>query len=361
MRLRISRILGSGLAVILAACHPFVSPSIINGSEVEQSLTYRDPGFRQDITVIELADDGAHLIVGSKNGIASYLLASREYEWERAYIGIQDVSYFDNNERLLVLGSTVEYDVAVVMDALSGSIEYGIDLSSSFGATSVAISPDGDLAAFGFWGGVVMLWDLEQQKLLHLWTDHFERRQAGGQDTIVQWSPDGSQLVAGGWWTEIVVWDAITYDLVYLLDNPFEVSNIRVSPSGEYVAANSTENQIAIWDLTTGQLVSQWRMPELEVDVAVGGPTLGIEWSPDNQYLAAGTNLGAINIWETDQYSQIVSLKPEYYPAESTGVNNIRWAPDGELLYASTYDAKVLVWDWRNAQLLDSIGAPHFR
>ena len=67
-------------------------------------------------------------------------------------------------------------------------------------------------------------------------------------------------------------------------------------------------------------------------------------FSPDGRTLAAGTNDGAVQLWDTANRNWFASL--------SAGSNNpvysVAFSPDGRTLAAGTNDGKVLLWDTAN-------------
>ena len=117
------------------------------------------------------------------------------------------------------------------------------------------------------------------------------------------------------------------------------------SPDGNRVAA--AENGIEIWDYrgTEGLRLSQTQMPDpIPPRAAQNGPQRArviyttVCWSPDGRRLAAGTNHGAVLVFDVSTGRQVDQRE---CPAE---VGSVDWSPEGRHLAAGSADGSLTVW-----------------
>jgi len=305
---------------------------------------------------ISLSDDGSLLSIEGLNGVAVYSTETHEQQWMQSIEGTV-YGAFGNGSQYLVL--VEDYGLVIIIDSQTGSVHQAIDLNPGRSPTSARLNPQGDLLAVGMWGGPVVVWDVDRQKRVHLWTEPYERRQAGGQNVMVDWSSDGRLLAAGGWDNEVLIWDVETGELVHEFYNDFTVSNIDLSPDDAYVAAISwREGRATIWDIESDRLHRELQVPRLTPEIdgeALGGPILGISWSPNGDFLAGATDDGPVVIWETTNYTVVNTLVAEWHKLNSQAVHSIQWSPEASVLYTGSYDDKVVIWDVEAEEIIQTL------
>ena len=155
-----------------------------NASQVEQ-LTQIGKGKVQDIA---WSPDGTLLAAAGTVGV--HLYDSQDFELFRSY------------------------DATVIMNCLT-------------------FSPDGKLLAIGSSVGPILVWDLENDILLHKLEGHKEIINS------LAFSPDGRTIASTGRDQVINLWDAESGDLLHSL-----VSKVAFSPDGSTVASESMDSTI---------------------------------------------------------------------------------------------------------------------
>lgn len=112
------------------------------------------------------------------------------------------------------------------------------------GASSVAITGDGKLAASGGEDAVIRVWSLAEKKLLGELKGHTKGPLPG-----LDFSPDGRRLASAGEDGTVRVWDIGTLSQVAMNDAHREwVATIKYSPSGETIASGGGDKTVRLWN-----------------------------------------------------------------------------------------------------------------
>jgi WD40 repeat protein/serine/threonine protein kinase len=243
----------------------------------------------------------------------------------------------------------------------------------SFGAYTVAFSPDGRLLAWGS-DKVVKVWDWKQRQILHNLLGHdfhsipvaFSRdgrlatASFRGEGVKVYdpetgvpllaidhdvpvgalaFTPDGKWLASASRRGPVILWDSRTGAVRQTFDlHTGNVECVAISPDGRYVASGGEDKRVRVWDVTTGRN---------EEVLGLHGHTdkcWCVAFSPDGRRLASGSSDGTIRIWDAtplkgDEHQEIRTLD------HGDEVRTVRFSPDG-LSVASGGDGYVAkVWD----------------
>jgi WD40 repeat protein len=173
-------------------------------------------------------------------------------------------------------------------------------LVSAFGThrTDVAISPDGQTLAAGYWD-LVTLWRLSTGERLAVLRGF--KRFAGSP----RFSPDGKLLAGGTDIGGIQVWDVASRSRIISLDIEGPVSDLAFSPDGRLVAAG-TYGTGTVWliDVTTGRIIDRQRVS----DMGCGS----VAFSPDGRFLITPSTGGLIT-WPYDRGGTIRVFKVNRY------------------------------------------------
>jgi WD40 repeat protein len=112
--------------------------------------------------------------------------------------------------------------------------------------TSVALSPDGKVLAFGNIDGTILLWDITAQNLIG-------QRLIGHSNLVktIAFSADGTILASGGFEGDIMLWDVATRQPVGqpLIGHTGGVFSVAFHPNNGKLASGSVDNTVRVWDL----------------------------------------------------------------------------------------------------------------
>lgn len=193
-----------------------------------------------------------------------------------------------------------------------------------------ALSPDGRLLAWAFYGQAIHLCDAETAREVH-------RLKGGekGADAAV-FSPDSRTLLTADEKNTIRVWDVATGKERHRLDtrSAFAVQKMFFSPDGSRLVA-STPTLLALWQ------VKDYRRLWHNVYEQVEPENLtALAFSLDGQTLVCGDNKHAVVLLNAATGEVVDVLRGH----EGT-VRCAAFRGDGKLLYTGSDDGTILAWD----------------
>jgi WD40 repeat protein len=195
-------------------------------------------------------------------------------------------------------------------------------------ATTMALSPQGDIVASGNSDGTVKLWEVETGKVIAKWKGH------AGWVQSVCWSPDGKRVVSGSRRDGMArVWDVKSSKFSLGLKTGHEsVHAVSYSPDAKSIATGGyNESGIRIWDSNTGKLLSK---------IEHVWPVWSLVWTSDQKKIISGTGHGSIMIFDTATSQQIAILEGHTYI-----VYSITLFHNGRLLSSTSIDGIVHLWN----------------
>jgi WD40 repeat protein len=232
-----------------------------------------------------------------------------------------------------------------------------------------AVSPDGSLVALGHLDSRISIWNSRTGERIALLPGHFR------QVNDVAWAADGRTLFSASGDHTVRRWNVPDRRLEATLTNlPRPVWSLSITPDGQRVAAADLSGHVAVWDGGSGALIRSWEVPRendllpvhmvcLSPDgnevvltgfsaagvwsVATGTlrkrfnpPTEGGDFDPcgagfsrDGRRLATVDRSGRVRLWETRQWTQILST------VAAEGASHLAFSGDGRRLFLTTCQA----------------------
>jgi len=155
----------------------------------------------------------------------------------------------------------------------------------------------------------------------------------------VAFSADGSRIATGSTDQTVRIWDPNSGETVRILRGAEStIEDVAWSPDGKWVA--SSEGIICVWNAETGELVRK-----------IQRPAFRLRFSRDGRWLATGSMTGALRVWDTASWQQIVEAKPH-----GDRLSAITFHPNGSQAVTASWDGLVKFWqlpEWRELRSLD--------
>jgi WD40 repeat protein len=222
---------------------------------------------------------------------------------------------------------------------------------------TVALSPDGNLLVTADSAGLIMLWDLRDQRpryslrakssgvkslAFHPPGDFLASAHANGE--IVLWDTKAAHQIGGmaahkgavlslsfsagsndlatagqdGW---IRLWDSRAQKMRFeFLAHIGGANSVRFSPNGSILATAGADKSIKLWNSLTGRQVEVLQK-HLTSEVTCLG------FHPKGKILASGARNGEVTLWDIGTGNEVATLGPHELPATS-----LAFSPNGRTL-----------------------------
>jgi WD40 repeat protein len=209
--------------------------------------------------------------------------------------------------------------------------------------TILVWSPDNTKIAIGTLYNRVYMWDVAAGRTLHTLSGHND-----GVFSLA-WSPDSKYLASGGLDKIIRVWDAAGGKLLKSLEGHTDViSALTWTPNGTKILSGSVEDRqnLRIWDATTGQMLESRR----------AGSTTAFNWSPDGSKLAI-TYLATVQIVDAASLKEIGKVSQPEGSLQGNDITATAWASDGIYIATGSRIGNVRIWDTADKQIIADMRA----
>ncbi len=226
------------------------------------------------------------------------------------------VQFSSEGERVLAYGPG---NTVCVFDTADGSLLVSIDAG---GTIESALSPDGSRVAVAHPNHSVGVYEVPAGNRIAEFTG------ATNAPARLVFSPDGRQLLVAIE-RETRVWDVGTGAFIRTLPG----YGALFSPNASLVVTYEG-NTARCYDASDGRLVREWMIPGEAIET--------VAFSQDATRLAAGSNSGAISVWNIESGNAERSFAPQ-----DGRVRNLQFTLDGSNLIAQT-DGGIHAYDMRD-------------
>ncbi|MBZ8179397.1 response regulator [Oscillatoria salina] len=240
----------------------------------------------------------------------------------------------DYNNRQTISLALVEFTPYLIFECI-----HTLDVHSSGGVTSLAISPDRQTLVSSSIQGNIQLWNLDSGELLGA------LNKSSHQVTSVAIALDGETLYTSSQESNLKIWNLYTGELLGPLNQSSAgVSAIAIALDGQRLYTGAYETNIKIWNLYTGELLGALNQNSSQVT--------SLAVSPDGLTLVSGSNNNNIQVWDVRTGELYYQLTGHSQP-----VNGVAVSPDGRIIISGSDDRTVKIWDLQTGELLRTIDA----
>jgi WD40 repeat protein len=210
---------------------------------------------------------------------------------------------------------------------------------------SLAISPEGGVAAIACRDSTVKLWDLPKRQVLHSLGGGHEGPVYG-----IAFSPDGRLLASAGADGKVCAWDAADGQLLQTMrSGPGQVLAVAFDRSGRLLAAGGDDRTVFTWNTSDWHESSSWG----EIH---DGPIRGLAFSPDGSSLATASADQTVQIRDVGSgwLKRTLKLSQE---TTSGPFSSVTFSPDGRRIVSACAsvnekDGTAVVWDTHSGAVL---------
>jgi len=301
-------------------------------------------GHTGSITQAHFSPDGRRIVSASMDG--TFRVWNSEKAADRSVvarhrvgIGLDGIATCARTSTLATIGGD---DRLKILEAKTGSEIAQYAVYGRFGGTSVDLSPDGSRVAAAQDYFTPLVWDVERQTVVAMFTGHT------GHVSSVAFDPAGNKVVSGSWDTTARVWDAATgTESLRLEGHTGGVWRAGFDPSGRRILTASGDKTARLWDAATGE--------ELLI---LGGHThvvYSAVFSPDGRRILTASRDRTARLWDAATGKEVVAFEGHWrsvYAAE--------FSPDGTRVVTASADETARIWDAATGEHLATLDArPH--
>ena len=227
---------------------------------------------------------------------------------------------------------------------------------------AVALSPDGRVAVSGDHDGKVHAWnldDLSDVKRLegHVCGENPDRNQMDQcQVREIAFSADGKFFATGSNDDTARIWRTKDFELLHIVDGhevqrtfyrdsggpvrmvDATITGVEFSPDNNFLATSSFDGTARIWDVQTG---SQIALLDNDGDIVVD-----VKFSPDGKFIATA-GMEFVYVWDLARAEKVASFS---FP-ENADATMIQFSPQGDQLAVSFTTGDVLIFDSTTSEL----------
>jgi Caspase domain/WD domain, G-beta repeat len=215
-----------------------------------------------------------------------------------------------------------------IWDTKAGTLERTFQVGKPAGGScSLAVSPDGKVAAAGTVNREIKLWSLADGSELRSLAGH------AGAVEAVAFSPDGRVLASGSADKTIKLWDVTSgQGLGTLAGHTSWIGCLSFSADGKTLASSGGDRTVRLWDVASGR--------ERQRLLGHTEPVWAVAFAARDGVLASSDGAAVIKLWDGSDGRELRTLR-----GHTDSVESVAFSPDGHLLASASGDSTIRLWD----------------
>ncbi|MCE9609027.1 MAG: TIR domain-containing protein [Chthoniobacter sp.] len=197
-----------------------------------------------------------------------------------------------------------------------------------------AFSLDRKRALCGGVEGLVQLWDLETESLLHELKGH-----VGGEVWGLGWSDDQRRVLSGSGDHAVRLWDVETGRCLRVFQGHTKWVWGVVWISDQRFISVSEDDSLRLWDAETGDCLRVLASPTNGV--------MSVAWSAKQRRALSGSGDGTVRLWDVETGRCLRVLE-----GHEDWVWTVAWSTDGLRMLSSSKDGTLRLWDAETGRCL---------
>lgn len=191
---------------------------------------------------------------------------------------------------------------------------------------SLSVNPANNNIAGGGTDGKIIIWD-QSGKVVANYIGH------NSEIIKLFFNPQGTKLITASS-KEVKIWEGNSFNLINtIVPASKSVSTLIGSYNLDKIAIVTGKRNLEIWN--TGSYSKEFDLPETGHDI------ISVEISPDDRYVAAGGEDGALSIISLES-RELTKNIPD---AHEAGLSGLKFTVDGLKLITCGYDGNIKVWN----------------
>jgi WD40 repeat protein/serine/threonine protein kinase len=261
---------------------------------------YTKAASHQDILSIETAADGVSSFAASPNGSLlvvvgqpnSMRLVETSTGKIRATLETTNtqkiVAFLPDGSGFICAGA----NASILRCDINGKIQAGISSDLQKTACSIAISPDGALAAIGYQNGDLALFNTKDLTQINLIKNARPQTPEGGTRALA-FSPDGKTIVSAGGDSLLRIRKSSDLSLLASLEgHGHPISSVAYSPDGKMLLSGSHDDTAILRDAASGKILQRLKGHSSAV--------LGVNFSSNSKRILTTGFDNTVRIWDPE-------------------------------------------------------------
>ncbi|WP_299410454.1 hypothetical protein [Acaryochloris sp. IP29b_bin.148] len=242
-----------------------------------------------------------------------------------------------------VSGKVLQWDLSTA--SLSKNFVSYAAMRPAGGVRATVIDPNTQVMASSAWGGSILLYNLQTDKVIRIPSQLMASEQA----MVI--SPDAKSLVTSNSDGQIQQWAVSTGKLLRRLPNTQGwqsselTSAIALSNQGKTLITGSWGGAIGLWDFPAGRLVKTLNAHEKMVAALVV--------SFDNKLFVSGGDDRQIKIWDLKTGKLLKTLTDH-----QEGISALAISPNNKWLVSGSRDRSIKIWNLQTGKLIRTLLNP---